>query len=101
MSTPSCPPINLLAIVTLVAAVLLLVTAFLRRGWRAILGVVALWIAVAVIAGAIYPSFVQRFQVSPNELTLERPFIEDNIASRGWPTTWTRSTCAATTLRSS
>lgn len=73
------PAYNLLTIVTLVAAVLLIVTAFLRRGWRAILGVVALWVAVAVIAGAIYPAFVQRFQVSPNELTLERPFIEDNI----------------------
>jgi uncharacterized membrane protein (UPF0182 family) len=73
------PAYNLLTIVTLVAAMLLIVTAFLRRAWRMILVVLVVWVCVAVIAGALYPSFVQRFQVSPNELTLERPFIEDNI----------------------
>jgi uncharacterized membrane protein (UPF0182 family) len=39
----------------------------------------AVWVAVTVVASSIYPALVQRFQVSPNELTLERPFIEDNI----------------------
>jgi uncharacterized membrane protein (UPF0182 family) len=73
------PAYNLLTIVTLVAAMLLIVTAFMRRAWRMILVVLVVWVWVAVIAGALYPSFVQRFQVSPNELTLERPFIEDNI----------------------
>ena len=28
-----------------------------------------------MVAGSIYPAFVQRFQVAPNELTLERPYI--------------------------
>ena len=73
------PAYNLLTIVTLVAAVLLIVTAFMRRAWRAIVVVLLVWVGVAVVAGSLYPSFVQRFQVSPNELTLERPFIEDNI----------------------
>jgi len=73
------PAYNLLTIVTLIAAVLLIVTAFMRRAWRAIVVVLVVWVGVAVVAGSLYPSFVQRFQVSPNELTLERPFIEDNI----------------------
>lgn len=73
------PAYNLLTIVTLVAAVLLIVTAFMRQAWRAIVAILLIWVGVAVIAGSLYPSFVQRFQVSPNELTLERPFIEDNI----------------------
>ncbi len=73
------PAYNLLAIVTLVAAGLLIVTAFLRRGWRAIVGVVVVWVAVTFLAGTIYPAFVQRFQVAPNELNLERPYIGDNI----------------------
>jgi len=73
------PAYNLLTIVTLAAAVLLVVTAFMRRAWRAIVAVLLVWVGVAVIAGSLYPSFVQRFQVSPNELTLERPFIEENI----------------------
>jgi uncharacterized membrane protein (UPF0182 family) len=34
---------------------------------------------VAILAGNVYPGLVQRFQVTPNELNLERPYIEDNI----------------------
>jgi uncharacterized membrane protein (UPF0182 family) len=73
------PAYNLLTIVTLITAVLLLVVVFVRRAWRVIAVLIVVWIGVAVVAGSIYPSFVQRFQVSPNELTLERPFIENNI----------------------
>lgn len=73
------PAYNLLTIVTLITAVLLLVAVYIRRAWRVIAVVIVVWIGVAVVAGSIYPSFVQRFQVSPNELTLERPFIENNI----------------------
>lgn len=73
------PAYNLLTIVTLVAAVLLVITAYMRRAWRAIVVVLLIWVGVTVIAGSLYPSFVQRFQVSPNELSLERPFIENNI----------------------
>ncbi len=73
------PAYNLLMIVTILAAILLLVTVFLRRAWRAIVVVLVVWLAVAILAGNIYPSLVQRFQVSPNELNLERPYIENNI----------------------
>ncbi|PJF46301.1 MAG: hypothetical protein CUN48_14490, partial [Candidatus Thermofonsia Clade 3 bacterium] len=73
------PAYNLLTIVTLIAAALLIVTAYVRRAWRAIVVVLVAWVAIAVVAGSIYPSLVQRFQVSPNELTLERPYIEHNI----------------------
>jgi uncharacterized protein len=74
------PVYNLLAIVTLIAAVSLLVAAALRRGWRAIVGVLIAWAVLAVVAGSLYPAFIQRFQVSPNELNLEREFIANNIA---------------------
>jgi len=74
------PAYNLLAIVTLVAAVLLIVAAVLRRGVRAIVVVLGIWVAIAVLAGGLYPALIQRFQVAPNEFTLERPYIEDNIA---------------------
>lgn len=73
------PAYNLLAIITTVAAVLLVVIAFLRSAWRAIVVVLVVWLAVAVLAGNIFPGFVQRFQVSPNELNLERPYIDNNI----------------------
>jgi uncharacterized protein len=78
------PAYNLLALVTLFAAVLLVGVAALGRGWKAIVGVIVAWVIVSFGAGSLYPSFVQRFQVAPNELTLERPFIH------AWRTTWTR-----------
>jgi uncharacterized membrane protein (UPF0182 family) len=74
------PAFNVLFFITLIAAVLLVVAAFLRGAWRAIVVVLVVWAAVAMLAGNVYPGLVQRFQVSPNELTLERPFIEHNIA---------------------
>jgi uncharacterized membrane protein (UPF0182 family) len=73
------PAYNLLAIVTLITAVALLVTVFRRGAWRATVAVLIVWIAAAILAGNVYPGFVQRFRVSPNELALERPYIENNI----------------------
>ena len=73
------PAYNILAVLTLITGVLLVITAFLRRAWRAIVAVLVLWVVVAVVAGNIYPGIVQRFQVSPNELNLERLYIENNI----------------------
>lgn len=75
------PAYNLLALVTLAAAFLLVVVAFLGRGWRAIAFVIAAWVVVTIGAGSIYPGLVQRFQVAPNELSLERPYIEAGINS--------------------
>ncbi|MCC6458644.1 MAG: UPF0182 family protein [Caldilineaceae bacterium] len=74
------PVYNILFIVTLITAILLLVTAFLRQAWRAMVGVLGLWIVIAILAGNVYPGLVQRFQVNPNELNLERQYIENNIA---------------------
>jgi len=73
------PVYNLLTIVTLITAVLLIVTVYLRSAWRAIVAVLGVWVVVAVLAGNIYPALVQRFQVNPNELNLERQYIADNI----------------------
>lgn len=73
------PAYNLLSLVTAVTALLLVVAAYRRGTWRAIVVLVVIWFAVAILAGNIYPSLVQRFQVSPNELNLERPFIANNI----------------------
>ncbi|MFN8489567.1 MAG: UPF0182 family protein [Caldilineaceae bacterium] len=73
------PAYNLLSIITVLTAVLLVVTAFLRRTWRVIVVLLVAWVIVAVVAGSLYPSLVQRFKVSPNELSLEKPYIGTNI----------------------
>ncbi len=37
------------------------------------------WIVISIIAGSAFPALIQRFQVQPNELALEMPYIEYNI----------------------
>jgi len=51
----------------------------LRRNFRWFLYGIGGWIVVAIIVGAIFPAVVQRFQVQPNELARETPYIEYNI----------------------
>ena len=53
----------------------------LRRKLRWAAYCIGGWIAIAIIIGAIFPALVQRFQVQPNELDRERPYIEYNIQS--------------------
>ena len=75
------PAINLLFLISLLAAVLLIVNIW-QRGWRLPIIAVGLWAFVAVVAGTIYPTFVQRFVVEPAESERERPYIERNIGPR-------------------
>jgi uncharacterized membrane protein (UPF0182 family) len=74
------PAINLLLLIS-VASVVLFIVNIWRRGWTLPILGVGLWALVAVVAGAIYPQFVQRIQVTPNEPDRERPYIEHNIAA--------------------
>lgn len=73
------PAYNLLSLVTAATAILLVVAAFRRGTWRAIVVLVVIWFGVAFLAGNVYPGLVQQFQVRPNELNLERPYIANNI----------------------
>jgi hypothetical protein len=72
------PALNLLLLISLAAAVLFVANIF-RRGWTLPVVAVGLWVFVAVTVGGIYPQYVQRFRVQPNESAKERPYIERNI----------------------
>ena len=72
------PALELLAIISLLAAALLIVNVW-QRGWRLPVIAVGLWVLVAIVAGTAYPAFVQRFQVQPAESRREQPYIERNI----------------------
>lgn len=72
------PALRLLLIIALIAAALFVASIF-RRGWTLAGVSVASWILVAVLAGSIYPAFVQRFSVIPNELDKETEFIGHNM----------------------
>ena len=58
----------------------ILVLAGLYRGGLALpVGAVGLWSVVWILSN-IYPVFVQRFSVQPNELSREEPYLARNIA---------------------
>ncbi|TKJ30929.1 MAG: hypothetical protein CEE40_03565 [Chloroflexi bacterium B3_Chlor] len=49
-----------------------------KRPWILAIGG-GLWLVVAVGLGGVYPVLMQQFDVQPNELIKERPYIEYNI----------------------
>ncbi len=62
----------------LLVSIFIFINIFARR-FRFVVGSVVLLVAVSFLLGTIYPNFVQRFQVEPNEIVRETPFIEHNI----------------------
>ena len=72
------PAIYLLLCISVAAFILFIINIW-RRGWTLPVLGVGLWALVAVVAGAIYPEFIQRVRVTPNESQKERPYIERNI----------------------
>jgi len=70
----------ILLAVVLICMVVILVCV-LRRKFRWPLYAIGGWLVAIIIAGVIFPALVQRFQVQPNELAREKPYIEYNIQS--------------------
>ncbi|MDA0987548.1 MAG: UPF0182 family protein [Chloroflexi bacterium] len=72
------PALYILIAICGAIGLLLLANAYFRSP-RIVVGGLGLWIAAAIIVGAVYPSLVQRFQVAPNELDKERVYIPRNL----------------------
>lgn len=72
------PALNLLILISLVAAVILLVNLWFR-GWTLPLVAVGLWLVTSIIVGGVYPALVQRLRVEPDEVNREAPYVEHNI----------------------
>jgi uncharacterized protein len=71
--------LDVLTVIAIVVAILVAATTYLRR--PIILGVaVGAWLVATVGLLGIYPEFVQRFSVQPNEFALEKPYIQNNIS---------------------
>ncbi len=78
--TAQIPAQWILLVATLVLGVLVLLALVKRRLRFAGYGI-GLWIVLGIVVGQLIPSLVQRLQVEPNELELETPYIEYNIAA--------------------
>jgi uncharacterized protein len=68
----------LMGFVTLAIAVLF-VLALWRSGFSLPIFGMGLYLGVLILVNGLYPWFQQNFVVEPNELTIERPYIENNI----------------------
>jgi uncharacterized membrane protein (UPF0182 family) len=66
------PILKTLVVLTGLVAVLCLATIRLRS-WRPLLWSAAALVGVAILGGVAYPSLIQRYDVSPNELVMEKP----------------------------
>jgi len=67
----------LIVLCPLVAASLLFY--IFKRSWRIPAVLIVVFLAVLVVGRGAYPAFVQRFKVVPNEMVLEKPYLERNI----------------------
>jgi uncharacterized membrane protein (UPF0182 family) len=74
------PALRILFVIALVSAAVLLVN-IRQRGWRLPAVALGVWIAASFLVGQVYPALVQQFRVDPNEVAVESPFIERNIAA--------------------
>ncbi len=72
------PALKLLAIISIISALLFLVNIQVRRLSLPI-AAVGIWILTAFLAGTVWPFVVQRFSVEPQEPQRERPYIERNL----------------------
>ncbi|MEI6363783.1 MAG: UPF0182 family protein [Actinomycetes bacterium] len=74
------PALNILAAVSVLVALLFFITVFRRHWVLPVLGA-GLLLVTSVVVGALYPMFVQQFQVRPSELVKEQPYLDRNITA--------------------
>jgi len=74
------PGMAILAVISVLVAVLFFVTAIIGR-WRLPLAATALLVVASLVLGVGYPWAVTTFQVKPNENAYQMQFYERNIAA--------------------
>ncbi len=71
--------LNVMTIITLLVAILLLLSLFLKKTWKFSVGLVVVLVLTNVVLRGIYPGLIQKYVVLPNEFGKEMPYIEHNI----------------------
>jgi hypothetical protein len=74
------PALTILFYLSLAATAILLYNVR-SRGWSLPVVAVGLWAFVALVIGVLYPTFLQALKVSPNQQSLESPYIQRNITA--------------------
>lgn len=73
------PVYNIMMVVAIVAALFCIVNIFVRKLTKITIGVIVLFVVVAILGGGLYPWVIQRFQVEPQEFDKEQKYIGYNI----------------------
>ncbi|MFH1562946.1 MAG: UPF0182 family protein [Nitrospirota bacterium] len=74
----SLPVLKILSLLGLITALSFLINIFFTN-WKIVIGLCGLMLVISVVGGRIYPEIIQRFQVAPNEIRMEEPYIKLNI----------------------
>jgi uncharacterized membrane protein (UPF0182 family) len=74
------PSLKMKMIAAVGAGLLILSNIFLRRRLL-VAGTVGAYIVFSFLGGSVYPSVLQKFVVAPNELAMETPYLQYNIAA--------------------
>jgi len=69
---------KVLTYVAVFCALAILVNLFLRR-FKLVVYSIGFLLLASLLLGGVFPVFVQRFIVTPNEISLETPYLERNI----------------------
>jgi uncharacterized membrane protein (UPF0182 family) len=72
------PALRILFFIAIICALLFLVN-IRFRGWALPVIAIGILALASIVVGGLIPAFVQRFRVDPQELQLEREFIDRNI----------------------
>jgi uncharacterized protein len=72
------PALYIMAAVATMAAALILGSALVGSIRPAITGLAA-WALVAVVGGLLFPNLIENFEVKPNQLEKERPYVQNGI----------------------
>lgn len=69
---------KILMVIVGLLAIFTLINLFTKNMKLIYIGVIV-WVVAAIVLGGIYPNIVQKYQVEPNEIKLESPYIQHNI----------------------
>jgi uncharacterized membrane protein (UPF0182 family) len=76
--TAALPALKLLVALSLLTGLSMLLNIWVKRPWIS-LGMVLLLLAVHLLILGLYAGVIQEYRVRPNEISIETPYIENNI----------------------
>ncbi len=78
-ATAKLTALRIMMALTSLLAVAAVVSVFLKNPRAPLIGF-GVWVVASIVVLTIYPALYHRFEVQPNELARETPYIESNIA---------------------